>query len=40
MKQTKNLELLRAIPTENGKLELQYCWRDAEPTAQEIIDQC
>lgn len=27
MIQTAELELLRALPTEKGSLELQYCWR-------------
>lgn len=34
------LELLRCIPTEDGKLECSYIWRTQESDAQQLLDDC
>lgn len=39
MKQVQQLELLRALPTENKSLEIQWIWRNYNvEEAQDIID--
>ena len=41
MRREAYLEILRMLPTEDGEIEPQYCWRFYDiSTAQEDINNC